>query len=103
ELWNFWDEEFLADVESLPSLIGCRSSLWNCIVVRLRVYLRQQSAHMNKTPPPFYIPLDRRRFLKSLAIASAGFTIPGFLAEALTITPQVTQGPYYPRLANIPL
>lgn len=54
-------------------------------------------------PQPFYIPLDRRRFLKSLAIASAGFTVPGYLAEALTITPQVTQGPYYPLAKNIPL
>lgn len=52
---------------------------------------------------PFYIPLNRRRFLKSLAVASAGFTIPGYLAEALTITPKVTQGPYYPLAKNIPL
>jgi protocatechuate 3,4-dioxygenase beta subunit len=54
-------------------------------------------------PQPFYIPLDRRRFLKSLAIASAGFAIPSYLAEALTLTPQVTQGPYYPTARNIPL
>lgn len=58
---------------------------------------------MNKTPQPFYIPLERRKFLKSIAIASAGFAIPGFLAEALTISPQVTQGPYYPLAKNIPL
>lgn len=56
-----------------------------------------------KTPQPFHIPLDRRRFLKSLALASAGFTLPGFLAEALTLSPSVTQGPYYPRAVNIPL
>lgn len=54
-------------------------------------------------PTPFYIPLARRRFLKALAAASAGFTLPGYLAEALTIAPQVTQGPYYPLAKNIPL
>src|SRR5947208_9931919 len=51
----------------------------------------------------FYIPIERRRFFKSMALASAGFTLPGYLAEALTITPQVTQGPYYPLANNIPL
>src|SRR5439155_10261784 len=54
-------------------------------------------------PQPFYIPVDRRRFFKSMALASAAFTLPGYLAEALTITPQVTQGPYYPLANNIPL
>ncbi len=54
-------------------------------------------------PPPFYIPLNRRRFLRAIGIASAGFTLPGYLAEALTVTPQVTQGPYYPLPNNIPL
>ena len=55
------------------------------------------------TPQPFHIPLNRRRFLRNLAVASAGFAIPSYLAEALTISPQVTQGPDYPRAANIPL
>jgi len=54
-------------------------------------------------PQTFHIPIDRRRFLKSMAIASAGFTLPGYLAEALTIAPQVTQGPYYPTPATMPL
>ena len=54
-------------------------------------------------PPVFYIPVDRRRFFKSMALASAGFTLPGYLAEALTLTPQATQGPYYPLAKNIPL
>src|SRR5215468_10203822 len=57
----------------------------------------------NKPASSFYIPLGRRRFLKSLAIASAGFTLPGYLAEALTLSPIVTQGPYYPLASNIPL
>src|SRR5438445_11799052 len=51
----------------------------------------------------FYIPLGRRRFLKAIAAASAGFTLPGYLAEALTYAPEVTQGPYYPLASNIPL
>jgi protocatechuate 3,4-dioxygenase beta subunit len=52
-------------------------------------------------PHTFYIPIDRRRFFKSMALASAGFTLPGYLAEALTLTPQQTDGPYYPD--HIPL
>src|SRR6476659_4422981 len=51
----------------------------------------------------FHIPIDRRRFFKSMAIASAGFSLKGYLAEALTLTPQITQGPYYPLATNIPL
>lgn len=54
-------------------------------------------------PTLFHIPCDRRRFFKSMAAASAGFTLPGFLAEALTLSPTVTQGPYYPLASNIPL
>jgi hypothetical protein len=45
-------------------------------------------------PQPFYIPLNRRRFMRALALASAGFTMKSYLAEALTIAPSVTQGPY---------
>lgn len=52
---------------------------------------------------PVYIPVNRRRFFKSMAAASAGFTLPGFLAEALTQSPIVTQGPYYPLADDIPL
>jgi protocatechuate 3,4-dioxygenase beta subunit len=51
----------------------------------------------------FHIPVGRRRFFKSLVAVSAGFSLPGYLAEALTITPQVTQGPYYPLAMNVPL
>src|SRR5213594_4174428 len=54
-------------------------------------------------PQTFHIPMDRRRFFKSMAFASAGFTLPGYLAEALTLSPGVTQGPYYPLANNIPL
>jgi protocatechuate 3,4-dioxygenase beta subunit len=51
----------------------------------------------------FHIPVDRRRFFKSMVIASAGFSLRGYLAEALTTSPSVTQGPYYPLANNIPL
>jgi protocatechuate 3,4-dioxygenase beta subunit len=51
----------------------------------------------------FYIPIDRRRFFKSMAVASAGFTLSGYLAEALTLTPQQTPGPFYPLADDIPL
>src|SRR6058998_2215530 len=57
----------------------------------------------NIQPTTFHIPVDRRRFFKSMAIASAGFTLPGYLAEALTVAPQVTQGPYYPTVNTMPL
>src|SRR6185503_8682284 len=58
---------------------------------------------MRTKPCAFYVPIDRRRFFKSMAMASAGFTLPGYLAEALTLTPQQTQGPYYPNADDIPL
>jgi len=54
-------------------------------------------------PKSFYIPIDRRRFFKSMAATTAGFTLAGSLAEALTTTPQQTQGPYYPLADDIPL
>lgn len=54
-------------------------------------------------PQVFYIAIARRRFFKSIALVSAGFTLPGYLAEALTLTPQQTQGPYYPLADDIPL
>ena len=47
------------------------------------------NAHSRPVSPvkPFYIPLSRQRFLKAIAKASAAFTVPGFLAEALAVTP----------------
>ena len=50
----------------------------------------------------FHVPIGRRRFFKSMAAASAGFTLSGYLAEALTQSPIVTQGPYYPLADDIP-
>ena len=51
---------------------------------------------MNTTPSLFYIPMNRRRLLQSLALASAGFLTPGAFAEMLTLTPRQTEGPFYP-------
>lgn len=58
---------------------------------------------MKNSLQTFHIPVGRRRFLRSMAAVSAGFTLPGFLAEALTVAPSVTQGPFYPLAKNIPL
>lgn len=44
----------------------------------------------------FYIPLSRRRLLQSLILASAGLSARGAFAEALTLTPRMTDGPFYP-------
>ena len=39
----------------------------------------------------------RREFLRRAALGSAAvFTVPGAFAEALTITPPMTEGPFYP-------
>lgn len=46
---------------------------------------------------------NRRAFIRKLAATGAFFSMPGLFAEALSITPQVTQGPYYPLANNIPL
>lgn len=39
---------------------------------------------------------SRRRFLTHLAATGAFFTTPGAFAEALTLTPRQTEGPFYP-------
>ena len=51
---------------------------------------------MNSPIHPFHIPMNRRRLLRSLAAASAGFMAPGAFAEVVTITPRMTEGPFYP-------
>jgi protocatechuate 3,4-dioxygenase beta subunit len=38
----------------------------------------------------------RRTFLRQLALGTALFTVPGAFAEALTMTPKQTEGPFYP-------
>ncbi len=49
-----------------------------------------------KRAAPFHIRLDRRRLLQSLLITSGGLVTGDLYAEALTITPRATEGPYYP-------
>ncbi|MBI3882570.1 MAG: intradiol ring-cleavage dioxygenase [Verrucomicrobia bacterium] len=39
---------------------------------------------------------SRRRFLFQLAATGAFFTVRGLYAEALTLTPRLTEGPYFP-------
>lgn len=46
---------------------------------------------------------SRRQFLRQLAAGGAFFSVAGLYAEALTVTPDVTQGPFYPLAKNIPL
>src|SRR5690242_15129666 len=58
---------------------------------------------IEKRKDAFHIRGGRRQFFKSMTAISAGFTLPGYMAEALTLSPIVTQGPYYPLASNIPL
>lgn len=39
---------------------------------------------------------DRRRFLSRLACGAMFFAVPGAFAEALSLTPRQTEGPFYP-------
>ena len=51
---------------------------------------------MNSTISPFHIPLSRRRLLHSLLLTTGGIITGSVYAEALTLTPRATEGPYYP-------
>ena len=51
---------------------------------------------MKSEPQPFHIPMNRRRLLRALFATSAGMWVPGAFAEALTLTPRTTAGPYFP-------
>ena len=48
------------------------------------------------TPLPLNSALPRRNFLRTLGVSAALFTVPGAFAEALTLTPRQTEGPFYP-------
>jgi len=63
--------------------------------------MKKKTGHAK--PHTFHIPVDRRRFFKSMAVGSAGFTLSGYLAEALTATPGSTPGPFYPLADDIAL
>jgi protocatechuate 3,4-dioxygenase beta subunit len=43
----------------------------------------------------------RRHFMRNFVVGAAGLWIPGALAEALTLTPRQTEGPFYP--TDLPL
>ncbi|WP_345736121.1 intradiol ring-cleavage dioxygenase [Prosthecobacter algae] len=45
---------------------------------------------------PFHIRFDRRRLLQSLLLTTGGIITSSIYAEALTLTPRATEGPYYP-------
>ncbi|MEN3940037.1 hypothetical protein WJU23_02005 [Prosthecobacter sp. SYSU 5D2] len=47
-------------------------------------------------PSPFHIRLDRRLLLRSLLLTTGGILTGSLYAEALTLTPRATEGPYYP-------
>ena len=48
------------------------------------------------TNAPFHIRFDRRRLLHSLLLTTGGIITSSIYAEALTLTPRATEGPYYP-------
>ena len=47
------------------------------------------------------LPSSRRRFLRNFSLSAAGLWVPGAFAEALTLTPNQTEGPFYP--VDLPL
>jgi protocatechuate 3,4-dioxygenase beta subunit len=47
------------------------------------------------------LPSSRRRFLRNFSLSAAGLWIPGAFADALTLTPKQTEGPFYP--VDLPL
>jgi protocatechuate 3,4-dioxygenase, beta subunit len=47
------------------------------------------------TPPNIFVP-SRRQFFKGLGLTAAFFATRGAFAEALTLTPKQTEGPFYP-------
>ncbi len=48
------------------------------------------------SPKLFHLPLSRRRLVQSLSLTAAGLWAPGAFAELLTLTPPMTEGPFYP-------
>ena len=47
------------------------------------------------------LPSSRRRFLQNFTLGAAGLWVPGAFAEALSLTPKQTEGPFYP--VDLPL
>src|SRR5262245_35018342 len=48
------------------------------------------------TMKSLYLPHTRRQFIGGIAAGAAMFTTPGLFADALSITPTMTEGPFYP-------
>lgn len=51
---------------------------------------------MKTSKHSIHIRLDRRRLLRSLLLTTGGIVTSDIYAEALTLTPRCTEGPYYP-------
>jgi protocatechuate 3,4-dioxygenase beta subunit len=51
---------------------------------------------MKNKPRAFHIPMSRRRLLQTLTLATSGLLTRGAFAEALTLTPKQTKGPFFP-------
>lgn len=47
-------------------------------------------------PKLFHLPLSRRRLVQSLTLSAAGLWAPGAFADLLTLTPGMTEGPFFP-------
>src|SRR5262249_13115253 len=92
--WKIFLRELNRDLIGVRVRWRRRTQLCSWIVMKTKSHTK---------PHLFHIPVDRRRFFKSMALASAGFSLSGYLAEALTQSPIVTQGPYYPLADDIPL
>lgn len=51
---------------------------------------------MSQLLPSFHIRFSRRQLLRSLLLTTGGIITQEVYAEALTLTPRATEGPYYP-------
>src|SRR2546425_6157579 len=58
--------------------------------------LRTQRSQTHSTMNSQILFQNRRRFIRSLGLGAALFTVPGLLAEELVRTPRQTEGPFYP-------
>lgn len=56
----------------------------------------EQPECLNERPEAMTQPTHRRNMLKYSALAGASLYTPGVFAEALTVTPTMTEGPFYP-------
>lgn len=57
---------------------------------------RHPPSTIMSAPYSFHIPLSRRRLVRGLTLTAAGLWAPGAFAELLTLTPAMTEGPFFP-------